>query len=166
VSATDDYVANNERHAAAFSPGAGLTARPRRRTAVVTCMDSRINLFAALGLETGDSHIIRNAGGVVTDDVIRSLVISQRMLGTREIVVILHTGCGMLGFRDEELSDEVERETGVRPHFAFEAFNDLDEAAHESVVRLRSSPLLRHRGAVRGFVYDVETGRLREVASG
>jgi carbonic anhydrase len=166
MSATDDYVANNARHAAAFAPDERLSASPRRRTAIVTCMDSRIDLFSVLGLETGDSHIIRNAGGVVTDDVIRSLVISQRLLGTREVVVILHTGCGMLAFRDHELHDDIERETGLRPHFDFESFTDLDGAAVESVLRVRRSPFLPHRGTVRGFVYEVETGRLREVTAG
>jgi carbonic anhydrase len=166
MSATDEYLESNARYAAAFPSGEQMEARPRRRTAIVTCMDARVDLYAALGLRNGDSHIIRNAGGVVTDDVIRSLVISQRMLGTREVVVILHTGCGMLTLHDQDLHEEIHNDTGVRPHFDFEAFDDLDAATRESVLRVRRSPYLPHRGSVRGFVYDVETGRLREVTAG
>jgi len=129
-------------------------------------MDARLETGRLLGLEEGDAHVIRNAGGVVTDDVIRSLAISQRLLGTREIVLVHHTDCGMLTFRDDALKSEIEEETGVRPHFALEAFPDPAEDVVQSIRRIRNSPFVPHKDAVRGFVYDVETGRLHEVDSG
>jgi carbonic anhydrase len=142
--------------------GAGMSARPTRKVAVVACMDARLDLFDILGLEVGDAHLIRNAGGVVTDDVIRSLTISQRFLGTEEIILIHHTGCGMLGFTEDEFRAELEAEVGQRPTWAAETFTDLDADVRQSMERIRTSPFLRCREA-RGFVYDVETGELREV---
>jgi len=142
--------------------GAGMSARPTRKVAVVACMDARLDLFDILGLEVGDAHLIRNAGGVVTDDVIRSLTISQRFLGTEEIILIHHTGCGMLGFTEDEFRAELEAEVGQRPTWAAETFTDLDADVRQSMERIRTSPFLRCRD-VRGFVYDVETGDLREV---
>jgi carbonic anhydrase len=138
---------------------------PARHLAVVGCMDGRLDLPAILGLHTGDAHIIRNAGGVATDDVIRSLVVSQRLLGTRAVMLVHHTECGMLTFADDELKAQIEQETGVRPPFALEAFADLDADVRQSVARIRLSPYLPHRDEVRGFVYDLRTGRLREVST-
>jgi carbonic anhydrase len=143
-----------------------MSPAPSRRLAVVACMDARLNLFGVLGLREGDAHLIRNAGGVVTDDVIRSLAISQRKLGTREVVLVHHTDCGMLTFTDDEFRHELEDEVGIRPPWAAEAFRDLDADVRQSMARVRTSPYLPHRDAVRGFVYEVETGRLREVAGG
>jgi carbonic anhydrase len=143
-----------------------MSPAPSRRLAVVACMDARLNLFGLLGLREGDAHLIRNAGGVVTDDVIRSLAISQRKLGTREIVLVHHTDCGMLTFTDDQFRQELEDEVGIRPPWAAEAFRDLDADVRQSMARVRTSPYLLHRDAVRGFVYEVETGRLREVDAG
>jgi carbonic anhydrase len=143
-----------------------MSPAPSRRLAVVACMDARLNLFGVLGLREGDAHLIRNAGGVVTDDVIRSLAISQRKLGTREVVLVHHTDCGMLTFTDDEFRHELEDEVGIRPPWAAEAFRDLDADVRQSMARVRTSPYLLHRDAVRGFVYEVETGRLREVGGG
>jgi carbonic anhydrase len=126
-------------------------------------MDARIDVHRILGLREGEAHILRNAGGVVTEDVIRSLTISQRLLGTREIMLIHHTDCGMLTFRDDDLKDRIQAEIGIRPPFAFEAFSDLEEDVRQSIRRLQASPFLLHKDAIRGFVYDVRTGRLREV---
>jgi len=162
MSAIDDLLRNHEAYAASFRLG-DLPARPSRSLAVVTCMDARIDVHRLLGLREGEAHILRNAGGVVTDDVLRSLIISQRLLGTREIMLILHTECGMLTFRDDELRAQIQAETGIRPPFAFEAFRDLEEEVRQSLRRLRSCPFLPHRESVRGFIYDVRTGRLREV---
>lgn len=159
----DDLLANNERYAAAFTKG-DLPAPPKKGVAVVACMDARLDPARALGLEEGDAHVIRNAGGVVTDDVIRSLVISQRLLGTREVMLIHHTDCGMLTFRDDDLKAQVERETGIRPPFAFEAFEDLEEDVRQSIRRIKASPFIPYKDNVRGFIYDVKTGRLREVS--
>jgi carbonic anhydrase len=145
-----------------MAPG-DLDARPRRRLAVVSCMDCRLDLVAALGLERGDAHVLRNAGGVVTDDVIRSLAISQRRLGTREVFLVHHTECGMQTLSDEDFRDELREAAGVEPPFAIESFSDLDADVRESVLRVRSSPFLPHRDAVRGFVYDVATHGLREI---
>ena len=131
--------------------------------AVVACMDARLNPSGVLGLSEGDAHVIRNAGGVVTDDVIRSLTISQRLLGTTEIVLIHHTDCGMLSFHDDDVKARIEADTGIRPPFALEAFPDVDADVIQSIARIKASPYLPHRDAVRGFVYEVETGRLREV---
>ena len=140
-----------------------LPAQPAKGLAVVACMDARLEPNRILGLEPGDAHVIRNAGGVVTDDEIRSLSISQHLLGTREIVLIQHTDCGMQKFTDEEFAERLERETGERPGWSPEAFSDLDQSVRESIERIRSSPFVPSTDSVRGFVYDVETGRLREV---
>jgi carbonic anhydrase len=136
---------------------------PGKGVAVVACMDARLNVYGMLGIEEGDAHVIRNAGGVVTDDEIRSLVISQRLLGTREIVLIHHTDCGMLTFTDDVVKDQIQADTGIRPDFALESFPDLDEDVRQSMARIQASPFIPHKDAVRGFVYEVETGRLREV---
>jgi carbonic anhydrase len=164
MTVTDEMLRANRDYAAAFDKG-GLPMPPARRVAVVACMDARLRPFAMLGLTEGDAHVIRNAGGVVSDDVVRSLAISQRLLGTREIVLIHHTDCGMLTFRDDELKAQIEADTGLRPPFALEAFGDLDADVRQSLRRVRSSPYIPHRDQVRGFVYEVETGRLREVTA-
>jgi carbonic anhydrase len=162
MSATDDLLRNNERYAGSFSKGS-LPRPPAKGLAVVSCMDARLDLHDLLGLEEGDAHVIRNAGGVITEDVIRSLVISQRLLRTREIVLIHHTECGMLTFSDDALKRDIEAETGIRPPFTFEAFPDVDDDVRQSIARVRTNPFIPHRHEVRGFVYDVRTGRLREV---
>ncbi|MFE6776122.1 beta-class carbonic anhydrase [Streptomyces sp. NPDC057702] len=159
---TDSLVAANTRYAATFSDP-GMDARPVRQVAVVACMDARLDLHAALGLELGDCHTIRNAGGVVTDDIIRSLTISQRALGTRSVVLIHHTGCGLLSLT-EDFRHEIEEEVGQRPAWAVEAFRDLDADVRQSMQRVRTSPFLLHTDDVRGFVFDVTTGLLREIA--
>ena len=135
---------------------------PAKRLAVVACMDARLNVYAVLGLSEGDAHVIRNAGGVVTEDVIRSLIISQRLLGTTEIILIHHTDCGMLAFTDDEVKAQIQAETGTRPPFALEAFADVDTDVRQSIARIEASPFLPHKN-VRGFVYDVESRTLREV---
>ncbi|MBX6377564.1 MAG: carbonic anhydrase [Clostridia bacterium] len=162
MSVVDDLLVANQRYAERFDKGR-LGPPPSKQVAVVACMDARLNVYALLGLEEGQAHVIRNAGGVVTDDVIRSLVISQRLLGTRAIVLIHHTDCGMLTFRDDDLRDQIEAEVGIRPPFAFEAFRDLDREVRQSVARIKASPFIPHKEEVRGFIYDVRTGRLREV---
>lgn len=162
MSAIDDLLANAAQYAETFSSGS-LPPRPRKPVAIVACMDARVETGRLLGLEEGDAHVIRNAGGVVTDDVIRSLAISQRMLGTREIVLIHHTGCGMLTFTDSELKDAIEEETGIRPPFAMEAFPDLENDVLQSIARIEASPFVPHKDRIRGFVFDVESGVLREV---
>jgi carbonic anhydrase len=166
VSSTDDLLAENASYAADFAgTGKGaLPSAPKRRIAVVACMDARLDVYAALGLAPGDAHVIRNAGGVVTDDVIRSLAISQRLLGTVEIVLIHHTDCGMLTFGDDEFRASIERDTGIRPPWAAEAFADLEGDVRQSIARVRASPFIPHKDSVRGFVYEVQTGRLREVS--
>ncbi len=161
-SAIDDCIERNAAYAAGLA-ATGLTPPPVRQLAVVSCMDARLDVHALLGLRLGDAHVIRNAGGVATDDVIRSLVISQRLLGTREVMLIHHSECGLLTVTDAELKDAIEAETGVRPPFAFDTFADLERNVRQSIARIRSSPFVPHRDAVRGFVYDVQTGRLREV---
>jgi carbonic anhydrase len=138
-------------------------AAPAKKLAVVACMDARLDVAAILGLEPGDAHVIRNAGGVVTDDEIRSLAISQRLLGTEEIVLIHHTDCGMLTFTDDAFRRSIQDDTGVKPEWAAEAFPDLDEDVRQSIARIRSSPFVPRKDSIRGFVYEVETGRLREV---
>ena len=158
----DQLLANNERYAGALSDQ-HLDLRPARALAIVTCMDSRLNVFAALGLDDGDAHVLRNAGGVVTDDVIRSLAISQRLLGTRAIVLIHHTDCGMQTLTDDGFRAELQEATGVAPSFAIESFVDLDADVRQSILRVRRSTFLLHRDRVRGFVYDVDTHALREV---
>jgi len=162
VSSTESYVANAEQYAASFDKG-NLPLPPAKQTAVVACMDARLNPYGVLGLSEGDSHVIRNAGGVVTDDVIRSLTISQRLLGTNEIILIHHTGCGMLTFRDDDVKAQIEADTGIRPSFALEAFGDLDGDVRQSIARIKASPFIPNKDSIRGFVYEVETGRLREV---
>ena len=162
MSSTDAYVANAERYAASFDKG-HLPLPPGKGTAVVACMDARLNPYGVLGLSEGDSHVIRNAGGVVTDDVIRSLAISQRLLGTNEIVLIHHTDCGMLTFHDDEVKAQIEADTGIRPPFALEAFGDVDADVRQSIARIKASPFVPSKDSIRGFVYEVETGRLREI---
>ena len=163
MSNTDDLLAHNESYSAGFDK-ADLPLPPGRKVAVVACMDARLNVYGALGLHEGDAHVIRNAGGVVTDDAIRSLAISQRLLGTEEIILIHHTGCGMLTFSDDDFKASIERDTGIRPSWAAEAFGDLDSDVRQSIARVKASPFVPRKDAVRGFVYEVETGRLREVS--
>lgn len=158
----DELLANNTAFAASL-PVQHLDVRPGRRLAVVTCMDSRLDVFAALGLRHGEAHILRNAGGVVTDDVIRSLAVSQRRLGTREVMLIHHTDCGMQSLTDDGFRAELQEASGVAPAFAIESFSDLDADVRQSLLRVRRSPFLLHRNVVRGFVYDVDTHVLREV---
>jgi len=162
MSVTDELVANNQRYAETFD--GPLPLPPARGVAVVACMDARINVYAILGLAEGEAHVIRNAGGAVTDDVIRSLAISQRLLGTREIVLIHHTECGMLTFTDDEFKAAIQEDTGIRPPWAAEAFGDLDTDVRQSIARIKASPFVPHRDAVRGFVFDVATGKLGEVS--
>jgi carbonic anhydrase len=162
MSVTDELIANNEAYAAQFDKGE-LPIPPARKVAVVACMDARLNPYGILGLSEGDAHIIRNAGGVVTDDEIRSLAISQRLLGTEEIILIHHTDCGMLTFSDDEFRRSIQQETGIKPGWAAEAFDDLDEDVRQSIARIQASPFIPRKDSVRGFVYEVETGRLREV---
>lgn len=162
MGAIDSCIASNSRYAAGFS-AAGLPTPPAKRLAIVACMDARLETGAALGLAEGDAHVIRNAGGVVTEDVIRSIAMSQIFLGTREIMLILHTDCGMTARTEDELQEAIEHETGTRPTFAMHAFSDLDGEIRRSRTRLLDSPLIPHKDRIRGFVYDVETGRLREV---
>ncbi|MET9495227.1 carbonic anhydrase [Streptomyces sp. NPDC006552] len=158
---TDRCVEANARYAAAFSDP-GLSARPAARVAVVTCMDARLDLYAALGLELGDCHFMRNAGGAVTDDVIRSLTISQRALGTRSVLLVHHSGCGMEGL-GEEFRHELELEVGQRPSWAVEGFADVEQDVRQAIEKVRTSPFLPHTDDVRGFVLDVKTGELREI---
>jgi carbonic anhydrase len=163
MTVTDELVQNNERYAEQFEKG-DLPLPPAKGVAVVACMDARLHVSKILGLTEGDAHIIRNAGGVVTDDEIRSLAISQRLLGTQEIILIHHTDCGMLTFKDDEFRHQIEEETGVRPEWAAEAFSDLDADVRQNIARIKASPFIPHTDSIRGFVYEVETGRLREVA--
>ena len=163
MSSTDDLLANNADYVSSFDKG-DLPLPPATKTAIVACMDARLNVYGALGLSEGDAHVIRNAGGVVTDDAIRSLAISQRLLGTEEIILIHHTGCGMLTFTDDEFKRSIEEDTGIRPEWAAEAFPDLDADVRQSIARIQASPFIPRKDAVRGFVYEVETGRLREVS--
>ena len=163
MSATDEVLANAERYARSFDKG-DLPIPPAKRLAVVACMDARINLYALLGLGEGDAHMIRNAGGVITSDMLRSLAISQRLLGTREIILIHHTGCGMLLFNDDEFKASIEAEVGIKPSWAAESFTDLESDLRQSINRIRIDPFLLHKESIRGFVYEVETGKLREVA--
>jgi len=159
----DELLRNNEAYAASFEHG-DLPLPPGKKLAVVACMDARLDVHAILGLAPGDAHVIRNAGGVVTDDEIRSLAISQRLLGTEEIILIHHTDCGMLTFSDDEVKDQIHAETGIRPSFALESFADLDEDVRQSIGRINASPFVPKQDSIRGFVYEVESGRLREVA--
>jgi len=162
MSTTDELLKNNERYAESFDKG-DLPTPPAKKVAVVTCMDARLSPYVMLGLSEGDAHVIRNAGGVITDDAIRSLVISQRLLGTREIMLIHHTDCGMLTFSDDEVKRQIQEEVGIKPLFALESFTDLEEDVRQSIRRIETSPFIPHKDSVRGFVYEVETGRLREV---
>jgi carbonic anhydrase len=163
MSVTDELLQNNEKYAASFDKG-DLPLPPRKKVAVVACMDARLNPYGALGLQEGDAHVIRNAGGVVTEDEIRSLAISQRLLGTEEIILIHHTDCGMLTFTDDDFKRQVHEDTGIKPGWAAEAFGDLDEDVRQSIARIKASPFIPKKDSVRGFVYEVETGRLREVS--
>jgi carbonic anhydrase len=163
MSNTDQLLANNESYVAGFGDKADLPLPPGRKTAVVACMDARLNVYGALGLKEGDAHVIRNAGGAVTDDAIRSLAISQRLLGTEEIILIHHTDCGMLTFHDDDFKASVEQDTGIRPPWAAEAFSDLEADVKQSIARIKASPFIPKTDSVRGFVYEVETGKLREV---
>jgi carbonic anhydrase len=158
----DELLANNRAFAASL-PTLHLDVRPRRRLAVVACMDSRLNVFAALGLRDGEAHILRNAGGAITDDMIRSLAVSQRRLGTRAVMLIHHTDCGMQRITDDGFRAELQQATGIAPAFAIESFTDVDADVRQSILRVRRSPFLPHRDLVRGFVYDVDTHALREV---
>jgi carbonic anhydrase len=163
MSVTDDLLQNNEVYAESFDKG-DLPLPPAKSVAVVACMDARLNVYGMLGLQEGDAHVIRNAGGVITDDEIRSLAISQRLLGTREIILIHHTDCGMLTFSDDELKQQIQEDVGMKPHFSMESFSDLEEDVRQSIARIHASPFIPNKESVRGFVYEVETGRLREVA--
>jgi carbonic anhydrase len=158
---TDEYLANNDQYAQTFS--GPLPLPPSRHIAVVACMDARLNVYGVLGLKDGESHVIRNAGGVVTDDVIRSLSISQRLLGTKEIILIHHTDCGMLTFQDDEFRRSIQADTGIKPPWAAEAFPDVEEDVRQSLARIKASPYPLTTESVRGFVFDVATGRLNEV---
>jgi carbonic anhydrase len=162
MSVTDELLQNNAAYAESFDKG-DLPLPPAKGVAVVACMDARLNVYGMLGLEEGDAHVIRNAGGVITDDEIRSLAISQRLLGTREIILIHHTDCGMLTFSDDEVKQQIQDEVGVKPHFSLESFSDLEEDVRQSIRRIQASPFILHTDSVRGFIYEVETGRLREV---
>jgi len=161
VSVTDELLANNQRYAESFQ--GPLPMPPSRQLAVVACMDARLNVYALLGLAEGESHVIRNAGGVITEDEIRSLAISQRLLGTREIILIHHTDCGMLTFTDDAFKAGIQEETGIKPPWAAESFADVDADVRQSMARIKASPFVPHTDAIRGFVFEVETGRLREV---
>jgi carbonic anhydrase len=162
MSVTDNLLSNNEKYAGSFEKGS-LPLPPAKHVAVLACMDARLDVHKILGLQEGDAHVIRNAGGVATDDAIRSLTISQRLLGTKEIILIHHTDCGMLTFKDDDVKGKIESEVGIRPHFALEAFADLEQDVKQSIARIEASPFIPNKSSVRGFVYDVKTGRLNEV---
>ncbi|MEU6049192.1 carbonic anhydrase [Streptomyces xanthochromogenes] len=161
MSVTDELLANNALYAKSFA--GPLPLPPAKQLAVLACMDARLNVYALLGLREGEAHVIRNAGGVVTQDEIRSLAISQRLLGTTEIILIHHTDCGMLTFTDDGFKDEVQEDTGIRPPWAAEAFTDLAADVRQSIARIKADPFIVHKDAVRGFVFDVADGRLNEV---
>ena len=165
MSMTDQLVERAKAYASDFSHG-HLPTPPARKVAIVACMDARLDLFGLFGLDIGDAHVIRNAGGVVTDDAIRSLAISQRLLGTNEVVLVHHTDCGMLTFKGEDLAAQIEADTGIRPPWSAEAFADVDADVRQSLARIAASPFVLHKELVRGFVYDVRTGTLREVTAG
>jgi carbonic anhydrase len=162
VSTIDELVRNASAYSESFDRG-DLPLPPAKRVAVVACMDARLNPYGLLGLREGDAHVIRNAGGVITDDEIRSLAISQRLLGTEEIMLIHHTDCGMLTFADDDFRHQVQRDTGIKPEWPAEAFDDLDADVRQSIARIKASPFIPKKDQVRGFVYEVETGTLREV---
>ena len=163
MTATDDVLKNNAQYAESFDK-ADLPLPPALNMAVVACMDARLDTHKLLGIQEGDAHVIRNAGGVITDDVIRSLVISQRLLGTTEVVLIHHTDCGMLTFRDDDVKDAIQSDTGLRPSFAMEAFGNLEGDVRQSIARIKASPFVPVKDRIRGFVYDCATGRLNEVS--
>jgi carbonic anhydrase len=162
MSTTDELLANAENYAASFDKG-DLPLPPARKIAILACMDARLNPYGLLGLQEGDAHVIRNAGGVVTADEIRSLAISQRLLATEEIILIHHTDCGMLTFSDDGFRADIQAETGIKPEWAAEAFPDLDDDVRQSIARIKASPFIPNKDSVRGFVYDVHSGQLREV---
>lgn len=162
MAVTEELLANNESYAAGFDKG-DLPPAPARHVAVVACMDARLDPARALGLAEGDAHVIRNAGGVISDDAVRSLVISQRLLGTDEIILIHHSDCGMLTFTDAALKDQITEDVGLRPSFAFETFADVDDDVRQSIARIKANPFIPKKDRVRGFVYEVKTGHLREV---
>jgi carbonic anhydrase len=161
MSVTDELLANNARYSETFD--GPLPLPPAKHIAVVACMDARLNVYGILGLADGEAHVIRNAGGVVTDDEIRSLAISQRLLGTKEIILIHHTDCGMLTFTDDEFKKSIQDETGIKPEWAAESFSDLDEDVRQSIKRIKANPFVPHTDQVRGFIFDVATGKLNEV---
>jgi carbonic anhydrase len=163
MSVIDELVRNADSYGESFS-GGELPMPPAKAVAIVACMDARLNPYGLLGLQEGDAHVIRNAGGVITDDAIRSLAISQRLLGTEEIMLIHHSDCGMLTFKDDDFRRQVEEDTGVKPEWAVEAFDDLEGDVRQSIARIKASPFIPKKDQVRGFVYEVESGRLREVA--
>jgi carbonic anhydrase len=162
MSVTDELLQNAEKYTADFDRGS-LPLPPGKRVAIVACMDARLNPYGLLGLNEGDAHVIRNAGGVITDDEIRSLSISQRLLGTEEIILIHHTDCGMLTFSDDDFRNDLQKEIGIKPEWAAEAFRDLEEDVRQSIARIKASPFIPRKDAVRGFIYDVSTGTLDEV---
>jgi carbonic anhydrase len=162
MTAIDELLENAKRYSDTFDK-AGLPIPPRRKVAIVACMDARLDPNALLGLEEGDAHVIRNAGGVITDDEIRSLAISQRLLGTEEIMLIHHTDCGMLTFTDDQFREEIRRDTGVKPQWAAECFGDVEDDVRQSIARIQASPFIPRKDTIRGFVYEVETGSLHEV---
>jgi carbonic anhydrase len=162
MSVTDQLLQNAERYAQSFNKG-DLPMPPGKHVAVVACMDARLNPYGILGLTEGDAHVIRNAGGVVTDDAIRSLTISQRLLGTQEIILIHHTDCGMLTFTDDDVKAQIQADTGIKPPFALEAFPDLEQDVRQSMARIKASPFVPNKNNIRGFIYEVEKGTLREV---
>jgi len=163
MSTTDELLLNNESYASDFDKG-DLSLPPAKKVAVVACMDARLLPSRLLGLEEGDAHVIRNAGGVITDDEIRSLAISQHLLGTEEIILIHHTDCGMLTFTDDQFAEQLEESAGQRPSWSAETFEDLDENVRDSIAKITDSPFIPKKESIRGFVYEVETGRLREVS--
>jgi len=163
MTVTDELLRNNAEFASTFSKG-DLPMPPGKHLAVVACMDARLNVYALLGLEEGQAHVIRNAGGVVTEDVIRSLAISQRLLGTSEVILVHHTDCGMLTFTDDQVKADIEADVGLRPHFALEAFSDLERDVRQSIARIKASPFVASKDSVRGFIFDVTTGKLQEVS--
>jgi carbonic anhydrase len=162
MTATEELLSNARGYADGFEAGE-LPMPPARRVAVIACMDARLNPYGLLGLSEGDAHIIRNAGGVVTEDAVRSLAISQRLLGTVEVILIHHTDCGMLTFRDDEFRRQIQEDTGIKPGWAAEAFDDLEADVRQSIQRIKTSPFIPRKDNVRGFIYDVKTGRLEEV---
>jgi len=162
MSVTDELVRNNESYARKFDKR-GLAMQHTRHVAILDCMDARLDVHKILGLDEGDAHVIRNAGGVATDDAIRSIVISQRLLGTKEIVLLHHTDCGMLTFKDDEVKRQIESEIGIRPPFALEAFTNPEDDVRQSIARIQASPFIPNKSSIRGFVYDVRSGKLNEV---